>query len=151
MTNNNVPPAEPGGSAANQPPKAEPASNPEPPAKAASPAKVEPSREERFLAAVAHLCIAPVISAVVGPLVIWVTERGNANWSDYVMHNAKQALVYQGLIATIVAVLLLTGVLKVLGFILAFFAVIYGIAAALDTYAGHKFEYFWIGKFIKEL
>ena len=148
MTNGNLHPTEP------SPPAAPVGHAAPPPAPSATPgpsAKAQPSREERFLAAAAHLCIAAVLPTVLGPLLIWVIERNNPNRSDFVMRHAKQALVYQGLIAAVVAVLLLTHVLAVLGYLLAVVAAVYGIAASLHGYSGDEFEYFYIGRFIGEL
>jgi len=111
----------------------------------------EPNREERFLAAIAHLCIVAMLPAVQGPLVIWLIERINPDRSDFVVDNAKQALAYQVIVAAAISVLFFTGILTPLAIVLGLAAAVYGIIAAIRAYEGRRFEYFWIGHFINEL
>lgn len=111
----------------------------------------EPGREERFLAAVGHLCIVAMLPAVQGPLVIWLVERINPDRSEFVMGNAKQALGYQVLMAAVIGIMFFTRILIPLAIVLGLAAAVYGIIAAVRAYEGRSFEYFWIGRFIREL
>ncbi|HUW33288.1 MAG TPA: DUF4870 domain-containing protein [Planctomycetota bacterium] len=111
----------------------------------------EPGREERFLAAVGHLCIVAMLPAVQGPLVIWLVERINPDRSEFVMGNAKQALGYQVLMAAVIGIMFFTRILIPLAIVLGLAAAVYGIIAAVRAYEGRSFEYFWIGHFIREL
>jgi len=115
-----------------------------------STARGEPTREERFLAAIAHVCIVAILPSVTAPLLIWLTERNKLNRSDLVLHNAKQAIVFQLLIVCLVLLLALT-FLRPAAMILGVAAGVYGIVAGIAAYAGHRFEYLWIGSFAREL
>ena len=126
-------------------------SQPPPPPPPPPPQPRDPTREERFLAAIGHVCIVAMLPAVQGPLVIWLIERINPDRSEFVMGNAKQALCYQVIVAAVLGVMFFTRILIPLAIVLGLGAAVYGLIAAARAYEGHRFEYLWIGHFIREL
>ena len=62
------------------------------------PQTTAPSPEERLMAAIAHAMIIVYMIGIVGPLVIWITQKDK---SRFVAFQALQALTYQLLVLVI--------------------------------------------------
>ena len=109
-----------------------------------------PTSEERFLAALAHFCIVAVLPIVTVPLLMWLTEKDKPTRSAFVLHHAKQALVFQVLLVGAVMILSATAILAPLAVILGLAGWIYGVVGSIMTCVGRKFNYLWIGNYVKQ-
>ncbi len=109
-----------------------------------------PTKEEKFLAALAHFCIVAVLPVVQVPLLIWLIEKDKPGKSEYLLHHARQALLYQVLLLGTVIVLLATVVLAPLGFLLGLAGIVYGVVGGILACTGKKFNYLWIGNYVKQ-
>lgn len=105
--------------------------------------------EEKFLASLCHFCIVAVAPIVLAPLIVWLIEKDKPGKSGYVLHHAKQALLYQVLLAGAVVVLLFTVVLSPLAFILALAGMVYGVIGGIMVCLGKKFNYLWFGEYVR--
>ncbi len=107
--------------------------------------------DDQLMAALAH---AGILITVIVALIIWLTQKDK---SKYVEYQAKQALVYQLVVAvgmTIAWVIVFViGIITLgIGFILFIpmmivgaAAVLYGLYAAWETYQGKDFKYYMLG------
>jgi len=109
-----------------------------------------PTKEEKFLAALAHFCIVAVLPVVTVPLLMWLTEKDKPTRSEYILHHAKQALLFQVLLIGAVMVLTATAILAPLAAILGLGGWLYGVVGGIMTYVGKKFNYLWIGNYVKQ-
>ena len=128
---------------AQEQPEAEPEAEPE---IEAAPA---PTAEEKFLAALSHFCIVALFPVIIAPLMIWMTERNRAGRSAYVMHHAQQAVLYQVLLVGAIIVLSATVFLSPVALLLALAGVIYGVVGGILACTGRKFNYLWVGEYVK--
>jgi len=127
--------------------EAEGEAKPEPEAEAeAAPC---PTAEERFLAALSHFCIVALFPVIIAPLVIWMTERSREGRSGYVLHHARQAVLYQVLLVGAVVVLGATMVLTPLALVLALAGAVYGVVGGIHACTGRRFNYLWAGKYVR--
>jgi uncharacterized Tic20 family protein len=105
--------------------------------------------EEKFLASLCHFCILAVAPIVIAPLIVWLTQKDKPGKSGYVLHHAKQAVLYQVLLAGAIVVLLSTIVLAPLAFILALAGMVYGVIGGITVCLGKKFNYVWFGEYVR--
>jgi len=137
--------------------------------------EVEATGDERTMAALAHGSIllglfSAGLGGLIVALVIWGVYRDRSRW---VADQALQAFVFQlaALVITAVLVLLVTIAWAItaplipilIGLCLLPFALlltiavilfpvlvlVYGVYAALETYNGRDFQYFWIGEWLR--
>jgi uncharacterized Tic20 family protein len=107
--------------------------------------------DDQLMAALAH---AGILITVIVALIIWLTQKDK---SKYVKYQAKQALVYQVIVAVVMPI---TGVMiSVIGIftlgiglilylpwmIVMAAVVLYGLYAAWETYQGKDFKYWMLG------
>ncbi len=115
--------------------------------------------DEKLLAAVAHFAI--FFLPILLPLVIWLMERNKTDFSEYVLFQSKQALIYQiavwltffgiGLFAFIFTYLLV-GMLFLPTFLMLYvLALGYGAYAGVQCLQGEAFHYYFIGEKLREL
>lgn len=115
--------------------------------------------EEKILAALSHLAI--FFLPIILPLLIWLYQEKQKDFSEYVLFQSKQALLYQlglivlgfgiGVFVTIFSYFLV-GPLFLPTFILLFFlAMLYGAYGGVQCLLGKDFQYFYLGAKIKEL
>lgn len=115
--------------------------------------------EEKFLGAVAHLAL--FFLPVLVPLAIYLLERNKADFSEFILFQAKQAVLYQILALVAfgeIGLLLWLGSRWLVGdfFTPAFFGLLllalgYALFAAWQCMQGRDFHYFWLGDLIREL
>jgi len=108
------------------------------------------TKEERFLAGLAHFCIVAVLPIVIAPLLMWLTEKDKPARSEYILHHAKQAVLFQVLLLGAVVVLSATVVLSPVAFILGLAGVVYGVVGGILACVGKKFNYLWIGNYVEQ-
>ena len=115
--------------------------------------------DEKLLAAVSHFAI--FFIPIVLPLIIWLLERNKQNFSEYVLFQSKQALIYQiavwltffgvGLVGFIFTYLLV-GMLFLPTFLLLYILALgYGAYAGIQCLQGEAFQYYFIGEKLREL
>ncbi len=115
--------------------------------------------DEKLLAAVSHFAI--FFLPILLPLVVWLLERNKEDFSEYVLFQSKQALIYQiavwltffgvGLFAFIFTYLLV-GMLFLPTFLLLYvLALGYGAYAGIQCLQGEAFQYYFIGEKLREL
>ena len=123
-----------------------------------------PSQDERTLAALAHasalLNIVSGLGGLVVAFLIWLTQKDR---SDYVEDQALQSLVFQAAVVLLTgaAVVLMTvafasvclipvGILLIVGVIgIPLGGIAYSVYAAVLTYQGRQFKYWWLGDAIR--
>lgn len=105
-------------------------------------------RDEKFLAAISHFAIAAVTPIVWVPLLIWLIEKDKPNASAFVVRNAKQAMVFQLIVAAAVVVLSLTIILSPLALLVGLAGWIYGIVGGFYAAYGKHFSYIWVGNYV---
>ncbi len=115
--------------------------------------------DEKLLAAVAHFAI--FFLPIVLPLVIWLIERNKTDFSEYVLFQSKQALIYQiavwitffgiGLFAFIFTYLLVGMLFLPTFLVLYVLALGYGAYAGVQCLQGEAFYYYFIGEKLREL
>jgi len=118
--------------------------------------KTKAGSDDNLMAAIAH---AGIIITVIVALIIWLIQKDK---SKYVEFQAKQALVYQIVVAVLgfvlsIVIFILGIVTLGIGFILYFLlpllglaAVIYGLYGAYECYNGGDFRYIWIGDMLSK-
>jgi len=139
------------------------------------PAESGPTQDERTLAALAHAStLLNLVTGFLGLIVagiIWLSYRDR---SRFVAFQALQSAVFQLATLVVVAILaaitavtwtisgLLTAVLiglclmplalvlTLIVVLVLLAAIIYQLYAALQTYHGRDFEYWWVGRFMRE-
>jgi len=111
-------------------------------------------KDENLMAAIAH---AGILITVIVALIIWLTQKDK---SKYVEFQAKQALVYQlivavgfttlWIIAIILSFVLIGFLLMPVILLLGLVAVIYGLYGAYETYQKKDFRYIVIGNYLSK-
>jgi len=105
--------------------------------------------EEKFLAALSHFCIVAIVPIVIAPLMLWLIEKDKPGKSEFVLHHAKQALLYQVLLAGAVVALSLTIILSPLAYVFMLGGMAYGVVGGIMACMGKKFNYLWIGDYVR--
>ncbi len=114
---------------------------------------------EKLLAAIAHFAV--FFLPVLLPFVIWYLEEHKENFSEYVLFQSKQALLYQLFIIVVLFGLgvflmvfsyFLVGLLFLPTFVgLLFLAFGYAAYGGLQCLMGKNFRYYFIGEKVQEL
>lgn len=116
------------------------------------------SQDEKIIAAISHASI--VFAGIIVPLIIWLIKKDESEFLDF---QAKQALVYQVVVAIAGAILSIVGMLFsvltlffgmviVVPLIILFSlgVIIYGLYAAYRVYIGEDFRYPWIADMLEQ-
>lgn len=133
-------------------------------------------QDERIMAGLSHITILLPFMGIIGPIIIWVTQREK---SEFVAFQALQAAAYQLLLialwvvgigcymitafasfgTTIISAPSEPNAVNILGFLLPFLVfgaiflvgiayVVYGIVGAVQSLRGQQFRYLLIGRWV---
>ncbi len=115
--------------------------------------------DEKLLAAVAHFSV--FFLPIFLPLIIWLLERSKSDFSEYILFQAKQALLYQiavwltffgfGLFGFIFSYLLVGFLFLPTFLALYFLALGYGAYGGIQCLMGEDFHYIFLGEKLREL
>ncbi len=115
--------------------------------------------EEKLLAAIAHFSI--FFLPIILPLIIWLFERNKDDFSEFVLFQAKQAILYQiavwvlffglGLFLFIFSYLLVGLLFLPTLLVLYFLTLGYAAYGGIQCLLGENFQYLFLGEKLREL